>query len=59
MDILILTTVILTGIALESLIVARARKRAEHDDLIADRLARYAGRDLGWASSRLGGGGQE
>jgi hypothetical protein len=47
MDILVLTTVILTGIALESFIVARARKRAEYDSLIADRLARYAGRDLG------------
>ena len=46
MDILVLATVVLTGIALESLIVARARKRAEYEDTITDRLARYAGRNV-------------
>jgi hypothetical protein len=46
MDIIVLTTVILTGIALESLIVARARRRAEHENTIMERLARYAGRSL-------------
>lgn len=46
MDILVLTTVVLAGIALEGFIFARARKRAEYEDSIADRLARYAGRNL-------------
>jgi hypothetical protein len=46
MDIIILATVILTGIALEGLIVARARERAEYENAITDRLARYAGRSL-------------
>ena len=46
MDILILATVILTGIALESVIFVRARKRVEYENTITDRLARYAGRDL-------------
>ena len=46
MDTIILATVILTGIALESLIVARARRRADHENAIMERLARYAGRSL-------------
>lgn len=46
MDILILTTIILTGIALERVIFVRAQKRAEYEDMIIDRLARYAGRSL-------------
>jgi len=47
MDIVVLAAVVLTGIVLESAIFARARKRAEYEDIIADRLARYAGRKLG------------
>jgi hypothetical protein len=47
MDILILTAIVLTGIALERVIFARARKRTEYENTIADRLARYAGRNLG------------
>jgi hypothetical protein len=46
MDIVILTTVILAAIALESVIFTRARKRAEYENIITDRLARYAGRTL-------------
>jgi hypothetical protein len=46
MDILVLTTIVLTGIALERVIFVHARKRAEYEDTIADRLARYAGRNL-------------
>lgn len=44
MDMLILTLVIFSGIALEGAIFERARKRAEHESMITDRLARYAGR---------------
>jgi hypothetical protein len=47
MDILVLTTIVLTGIALERVIFVHARKRAEYENTIADRLARYAGRNLG------------
>ncbi len=47
MDITVLTAIVLTGIVLESVIFARARRRAEYEDMIADRLARYAGRKLG------------
>jgi len=46
MDILVLITVVLSGIALEGFIFGRARKRAEHEDMIIDRLARYAGRSI-------------
>ena len=46
MDIVVLTAVVLTGIVLESAIFARARRRAEYEDMIANRLARYAGRRL-------------
>ncbi|MFL7793318.1 MAG: hypothetical protein AB8I69_14345 [Anaerolineae bacterium] len=46
MDIIVLAAIILTGIALEGLIFGRARKRAEHENTITDRLARYAGRSL-------------
>jgi hypothetical protein len=46
MDIIVLTTVVLTGIALEGFIFGRARKRAEYEDTITDRLARYAGRNV-------------
>jgi hypothetical protein len=37
MDIIILIAVILAGIALESLISERARRRAEFEDTTADR----------------------
>jgi hypothetical protein len=37
MDIIILTTVILAGIALESFVSGRARRRAEVEDTMADR----------------------
>jgi hypothetical protein len=47
MDITVLTAIVLTGIVLENVIFARARRRAEYEDMIADRLARYAGRKLG------------
>ena len=47
MDIVVLTAIVLTGIVLENAIFVRARKRAEYEDMIADRLARYAGRKLG------------
>ena len=47
MDIVVLTAIVLTGIVLENAIFARARKRAEYEDMIAGRLARYAGRKLG------------
>jgi hypothetical protein len=46
MDIIVLTTVVLAGIALESVIFVRARKRAEYENTITNRLARYAGRNL-------------
>jgi hypothetical protein len=46
MDIIVLTTVVLAGIALEVFIFGRARKRAEYENTITDRLARYAGRSL-------------
>jgi len=46
MDILVLTTIVLIGIALERIIFVHARKRAEYEDTIADRLAHYAGRNL-------------
>jgi hypothetical protein len=46
MDIIVLTAIILTGITLEGLIFGRARKRAEYENTITDRLARYAGRSL-------------
>lgn len=46
MEIVILTTVILAGIALEGVTFAHARRRAEYQSAIADRLARYAGRKL-------------
>jgi hypothetical protein len=44
MDILVLATIILTGVALERAVFVHARKRAEYESMIADRLARYAGR---------------
>jgi hypothetical protein len=37
MDFIVLSTVILAGIALESLISGRARKRAECENTITDR----------------------
>jgi hypothetical protein len=46
MDILVLTTIVLAGIALEGFIFGRARKRAEYENTITDRLARYAGRSV-------------
>jgi hypothetical protein len=46
MDIVILTAVILAGIALESLISERARRRKERQETKTDRLARGAGGDL-------------
>jgi hypothetical protein len=46
MDILVLATIVLTGIALERVIFARAQQRAEYENTITDRLARYAGRSL-------------
>ena len=46
MDILVLTTVVLAGIALEGFIFVRAQRRAEYENTISDRLARYAGRNL-------------
>jgi hypothetical protein len=46
MDILVLTTIVLAGIALEGFVFARARKRAEYENTITDRLARYAGRNV-------------
>ena len=45
MDIIVLTTIILAGIALENVIFVRARKRAAYESMITDRLARYAGRN--------------
>ena len=44
MDIIVLTAVVLAGIARESVLFGRARKRAEYESMITDRLARYAGR---------------
>jgi hypothetical protein len=46
MDIIILTTVILAGIAFEGFLTERARRRAEHENTISDRAARVAGRRL-------------
>jgi hypothetical protein len=46
MDIIILTAIVFSSIALEGLIVNRARKRAEYEDAVRARLARYAGREL-------------
>jgi hypothetical protein len=46
MDILIFIAIVFAGIALERIIFVRARKRAEYEDTITDRLIRYAGRDL-------------
>jgi len=45
MDIIILTTVVLAGIALESCIAERARRRSGSDDRILDRLSRRRDRD--------------
>jgi hypothetical protein len=41
MDIIVLTAVVLAGIALENVIFARAEKRAEYENMITERLARY------------------
>jgi len=41
MDITILAAIILAGIALESFISERARRRAELKDSVSDRLASY------------------
>ena len=38
MDIIVFTTVVLAGIALEGFIFERARKRAEYENIITDRL---------------------
>jgi hypothetical protein len=46
MDIIVVAAVVLTGLALERVILVRARKRAEYENIITDRLARYAGRNL-------------
>jgi hypothetical protein len=46
MDIVILTTIILAGIAVESLISERARRRAGQENAMNDQLARYADRDV-------------
>ena len=44
MDIVILTTIVLVGIVAESLVINRARKRAEYEEAVQSRLSRYAGR---------------
>jgi len=46
MDVLVLITIVLAGGALEGFIFGRARRRAEYEDTITNRLIRYAGRDL-------------
>jgi hypothetical protein len=46
MDIIVFTTVVLAGIALEGFIFGRARKRAEYEDMVTERLARYAGQNV-------------
>jgi hypothetical protein len=46
MDIVILSTIILAGIALESLISECARRQAEHRDTIDDGPTRWADRKL-------------
>jgi hypothetical protein len=46
MDIVILSTIILAGIALESLVSERARRRTEHEDAIDDGPTRWADRKL-------------
>ncbi|MGD2148836.1 MAG: hypothetical protein PVH41_19240 [Anaerolineae bacterium] len=45
MDIIILTTVLLAGIALESYVAERARRRTRSDDRISDRLSRHGNGD--------------
>ena len=46
MDITIAMIVLVVGLAAESLIIKRARGRAEYEELVMARLARYAGRPL-------------
>ena len=45
MDIIVLTVVVLAGVALENYIIGRAQKRAERESMIIDRLVRYASRE--------------
>ena len=44
MDITIAVLILAVGIIVESVILGRARERAEREDVVAARLARYAGR---------------
>jgi hypothetical protein len=44
MDIAVAIIVLVVGLAAEGLIVRRARERAESEDAVIARLARYAGR---------------
>jgi hypothetical protein len=46
MDVTIATVILIIGFAAESFIVNRARERAEGEDVVVARLARYAGRQL-------------
>jgi hypothetical protein len=41
-----IVAIVVLGIAAESFILNRARKRAEYEEAVAARLARYAGRQL-------------
>jgi len=46
MDSTIVIAILVAGIVAESFIINRARKRAEREEAIIARLARYAGRSL-------------
>jgi len=46
MDITIAIVILVVGIAAEGFIINRARERAEREDVVLARLARYAGRQL-------------
>ena len=45
MDIIILTTIVLAGIVIESYLSERARRRPKSDDGVVDRLGRGRDRD--------------
>lgn len=46
MNALIVVVIIVGGFAAESFVLNRARERAENEEVVMDRLARYAGRKL-------------
>lgn len=46
MDVIIVIVILAAGLFAEGFILDRARERAEREDVVSTRLARYAGRQV-------------